>query len=90
MIELTYHAIVRAKKRLNLNHRDLKKKATLSITDGVDVFADPVFRPIFLKKIEKHPETSGIYYFEGIFFFFSDNFLTTVYPLSYLNEYKQE
>lgn len=90
MINLTKHSILRAKERFNLSVKELKRLAIESLSEGNDVFADPVLRPFFLNKIKKFPDTSGIYYHEGILFFFSDDYLTTVYPISFLNEYQGE
>lgn len=89
-INITEHSKKRAKLRFGLSSKKLKKLAVMSLSEGIDVFSDPILRPFFLKKVIKHPETSGIYYYQGILFFFSDDYLTTVYPLSYVNEYVKE
>jgi len=86
-IKLTSHSIQRAKERFKLLPSELRRLAEESLDKGSDVFSDDFFRPIFLKKVKNHENTSGIYYYEGIFFIFVDDFLTTVYPISFLSEY---
>lgn len=88
-IKLTLHSIERARERFNLRPSELKRLAEESLDQGSDVFSDEFLRPIFLRKIKNYENTSGIYYHQGIFFIFVDDFLATVYPISFLSEYQK-
>ena len=89
-IKLTRHAISRAKERFNLNEIQVRSYSVRAITEGLDVLDDPHLKPLFLRKAQNHENTSGIYYFEGMFFVYSDDYLVTIYPLSYIHEFVPE
>ena len=88
-VKLTTHSIQRAKERFNLSQKVLRQYAHEALEQGVDVFSDPHLRPIFMNKIKNHPETGGIYYFQGMFFVYIDDSLATIYPLSFIDGYQK-
>lgn len=83
-IKLTYHAIQRGKERLGLKAKTLKEHALKSLTEeGMDALADETLRPYLIKRAKKH-DCSGIYLYRNGVFIFKDEYLVTVYPISWI------
>lgn len=82
-IELTLHAIQRGKERLGLNARELRDHALKSLTEGTDALSDETLRPYLIRRALRH-ESSGIYLYRNGVFIFKDQYLVTVYPISWI------
>lgn len=78
-MNITRHAILRAQERFGWDCDELKRKAHLSLTDGIYVFFDDMLSLVFDScKCKK----GLIYYNEGVVFVFIDAVLLTVYPIN--------
>jgi tartrate dehydratase beta subunit/fumarate hydratase class I family protein len=77
-MEITRHAEIRAHERFGWDCAELRRKAELSLTDGIYIFFDEVLENIF----ESCKKNGGLpYYYEGAVFVFDGIKLVTVYPL---------
>lgn len=78
-MEITRHAEIRAHERFGWDCAELRRKAELSLTDGIYIFFDEVLESIFAscKKNGGLPYLHG-----GVIFVFDDEKLVTVYPIN--------
>lgn len=81
-IKVSYHAKERARSRLGMTPKELKKAALLSLEEGIDALADETLRPLVLRKAIRND--SFMYLYQGAVFIFKEDTLVTVYPVSWL------
>ena len=84
-IIVTTHAKERGRERFHLSAEELATLAALSLDseDSIDVLHDPTLRPLAINSALRH-DASGMYSFRGIVFIFRNQYLVTVYPVSWL------
>lgn len=82
-IYITKHAEFRAKERFSMNFQTLCQEAWDSLDQGIDALGDPTLRDmIYYKAVNS--DVSGVYAHKGVLYFFKDECLVTLYPISWI------
>lgn len=83
-IKISQHAIERYVERFSrVDLNRLRQLAYLSIVNGINATFDETIRPMIIDKCRRHG-ASGAYMYENAIFFFKDDVLVTVYPISWI------
>lgn len=86
-INVTRHAVERFNERIRKAGRtEIQKLAFKALNEGIVATLDETIRPMILTRCERY--NSVAYMFEGAVYIFIDETLTTIYPISWLAEYK--
>jgi hypothetical protein len=84
---ITSHAQERAQERTSIvGPNELAECASLALTEGIDAWADPTLREMLEPRVRNY-NCSGVYVYEGVAYFFSEDALTTVMPIAWLAIY---
>jgi hypothetical protein len=88
-ILITRHAQERAAERTVIaSSEELADKAFRSLTEGIDVLADPILRELAIKNALMN-ENDGLYCLEGVVFVYKEATVVTVYPVAWLANYNE-
>ena len=87
-IQISTHAQIRAKQRKILGSKAiLAETAHKAVTEGMNLFLDPFWRPKVELAARNH-NTDGVYVYRGVVFYFKEDTLATIIPACWVKSRK--